>query len=253
VAARREAALRWIVAWAVASALFPLFWVVYDSSMWLAPLFGVAAASSLVASRAGRLSRYLRLHSIVLALWVVVSNLWFFAIPGSRLSTNAQLAHARQLMDAVTDADLIVSGGWDWSHIYVRYFWDRRPFSITDRYLDLGRNKAAFFSELDRDVAAAWRRGGRAVVWGFFDESPETWRYFFEGKMGLTRRDFARYRPQPTATEIAGQRVWLLHPPGTPPSGGGWGNRLTVRRWTPGPLLVGWPPPLCGSASLTRR
>ncbi|HEX4965336.1 MAG TPA: hypothetical protein VF173_31290 [Thermoanaerobaculia bacterium] len=171
-----------------ATLLGPAVWDPLYGKLWLQPL---GCLSFLAALTVSRRPSWVRIAAALLLVLVVLNLAW--ALPAHRGRT-PYLAEARTIAGIATERDLVVL---DWDQISVLYgtVWGwsprRHQLDFPSAALTL---KGGVRPELDRQVEAAWRRGGRVYFVGVLDQPKAEWDVLLAGRGGVPYEILAPYR-----------------------------------------------------------
>jgi hypothetical protein len=177
-----------------ATILGPTMWEPLYDKLWLQPLGCLSFLTVLGVSRlpvAAQRPAWIRGGAFAVLALASLNLGW--AIPAHRRDT-PYLAEARQVAQIAAERDLVVL---EWDQISVLYgtIWGWSPrrhrldFPSTSLALRDGVR-----AELDRQVDATWKRGGRVYFVGVLDESQAAWNVLLGGRAGVPYEILAPYR-----------------------------------------------------------
>jgi hypothetical protein len=177
-----------------ATLLGPIVWEPLYDKLWLQPL---GCWSFLVVLGVSRLPPAARrpvwIKAGVIALLSLATLNLGWAIPAHRGET-PYLTEARRIAEIANERDLVVQ---DWDQISVLYgtVWGWSP---RRHRLDFPSSALALRGdvrgELDRQVEAAWKRGGRVYFVGILDQPRAAWDVLLGGRAGIPYEILAPYR-----------------------------------------------------------
>lgn len=171
-----------------ATLLGPAVWDPLYGKLWLQPLGCLSFLAFLTVSRR---PAWTRAAAALLLVLIVLNLAW--ALPAHRGQT-PYLAEARTVAGIAAERDLVVL---DWDQISVLYgtVWGWSPgrhrLDFPSAALSL---KGGVRTELDRQVDAAWRRGGRVFFVGVLDQPKAQWDVLLGGRGGVPFEILAPYR-----------------------------------------------------------
>ena len=177
-----------------ATILGPAVWEPLYDKLWLQPLGCWSFLTVLGVSRLpGAAWRPAWVRGGAFAVLALATLNLGWAIPAHFRDT-PYLAEARQVSRIAAERDLVVL---EWDQISVLYgtLWGWSPrrhrLDFPTTSLALGDGVRA---ELDRQVDATWKRGGRVYFVGVLDESPAAWNVVLGGRAGVPYESLAPYR-----------------------------------------------------------
>jgi hypothetical protein len=194
LAARDRFAFACGVTGLAATLLGPVVWDPLYDKLWLQPLGCWSFLAVLGVSRlpaAARRPAWVRGGAFALLALAALNLGW--AIPAHR-GTTPYLAAARRVAETAAERDLVVL---DWDQVSVLYGtvwgWSPRRHRLDFPSAALAL-RGGVRGELDRQVEAAWQRGGKVYFVGVLDQPRASWDVLLGDRAGVSYDVLAPYR-----------------------------------------------------------